>query len=318
MSLSLKESLAVSGMARVLYGFLPGSGNAAWKGHVSFKTVAQSVGVGEFWIGGSKEPAIVQLLERTLEYRRSSFEKLILAIVRAGITYRQKNGEAIKENEIKRLNGFILEIGFKFPSLWDEDFLRSLRGENTARAEDLVEKELNAQKIKIDKQTDKAQKREGLKNTFYALCGLSDRQKAGLELEKVLNGLFENENLSPREPFRVVGEQIDGSFELDNEIYLLEAKWETPKISEAHLLIFRGKIEGKSTITRGVFISLSGYTDDAVTAITKGKQPNFFLLDGYDLTIALEGQVDLTKILKNKIRRLAEEGNVYYQVKEML
>jgi hypothetical protein len=30
---------------------------------------------------------------------------------------------------------------------------------------------------------------------------------------------------SPREASRVVGEQIDGSFELDHEVGLLEAKW---------------------------------------------------------------------------------------------
>lgn len=67
MKLTLKESRAVVDLAEVLYGFLPGYGNPAWKGHVSFKTVAQSVGVGRFWQPGTKLPMIAVLLTRTLE-----------------------------------------------------------------------------------------------------------------------------------------------------------------------------------------------------------------------------------------------------------
>ena len=49
MSLSLKESRAIAEMAELLYDFLPGSGSPKWKGHVSFKTIAEKVGVGDFW-----------------------------------------------------------------------------------------------------------------------------------------------------------------------------------------------------------------------------------------------------------------------------
>ncbi len=62
MSLSLKESRAVANPAELLYDFLPGSGDPGWKGHVSFKTVAEKVGVGDFWQPGSKLPMIAALL----------------------------------------------------------------------------------------------------------------------------------------------------------------------------------------------------------------------------------------------------------------
>lgn len=48
MVLPLRHSRAIAEMAELLYGFLPGSGDPKWKGHVSFKTVAQKVGVGDF------------------------------------------------------------------------------------------------------------------------------------------------------------------------------------------------------------------------------------------------------------------------------
>lgn len=102
MSLSLKESRAVSEIAELLYNFLPGSGSPQWKGHVSFKTVAKKVGVGEFWQPGSKIPMITSLLERTLEFQRGRFEPLILEIVRSGFTYRQKQGRPITPKEVEK------------------------------------------------------------------------------------------------------------------------------------------------------------------------------------------------------------------------
>ena len=128
MALSLKESQAVVGLADLLYSFLPGSGPQAWKGHVSFRTVAEKSGVGDFWQSGSKLPMIIALLERTLEYQRRRFEPLILEIVRSGIIYRHKQGHPVKPEEIDILNGLLVEVGFKFPDLWDSKFYESLRG----------------------------------------------------------------------------------------------------------------------------------------------------------------------------------------------
>jgi hypothetical protein len=131
-----------------------------------------------------------------------------------------------------------------------------------------------------------------------------------LKFEKILNRLFEFGGLKPREDFRVTGEQIDGSFELDSESYLLEAKWEKAPVSEAPLLVFRGKIEGKSAFTRGVFISLNDITDPARCAITQGKQPTFFIINGYDISMILAGRIDLDDFLRQRRRFLADEGKV--------
>lgn len=316
MSSSLKESRAVTEMAKVLYDFLPWSGWKQWKGHISFQSVAQEVGVGDFWQIGSKEPAIAALLERTLEFRRHLFEKLILAIVKAALKYRQKNNNPIREDEIKILNGLILEVGFKFPSLWDPNFLESLKADGVSRATRIVEQELAIEKVLEKEQSELIKKREQLKLEFYDFSKQKNRQVAGLNLEKILNELFEISGLTPRMPFRVSGEQIDGSFILDNEIYLLEAKWESDPLSESPLLVFRGKIEGKSSITRGVFIAINGCTRQALEAITSGKQPNFFLMDGYDLTMILEAAISLNDLLRLKLRRLAEEGKVFVSGKE--
>jgi hypothetical protein len=109
MPISLKESQAITDIASVLFSYLPGSGSAQWKGHVSFKTVAEKVGVVDFWQPGSKLPMLIALLQRTLEQRRSHFERLILEIVRAGITYRHAQGKPIQPEEIEKLNGHLID-----------------------------------------------------------------------------------------------------------------------------------------------------------------------------------------------------------------
>lgn len=310
MALSLKESRAISEMAQLLYDFLPGSGNAKWRGHVSFKTIAEQVGVGDFWQPGSKTPMIIALLERTLEHRHGRFEPLILEIVRAGLLYRQKQSDPVKPEEIDKLNGLILEIGFKFPDLWDKDFRASLEHDAGDRAKRHIERAAAEEGLRSTTRSHRSARLEELKQQFFALHEAVDRQGAGLALEGILNQLFELHSLKPREPFRVTGEQIDGSFELDHEIYLLEAKWQQDPSPESHLLIFREKIEGKSKYTRGVFLSINGVSSNAARAITRGKQPNFFVVDGYDLLMMLEDNIEMVRFLRLRQRLLAEEGEV--------
>jgi hypothetical protein len=156
-----------------------------------------------------------------------------------------------------------------------------------------------------------------LKEEFLRLAMQSDRNRAGLALEQLLNRLFEAFQLHPRQPFRIVGEQIDGSFELEGQIYLLEAKWEKHPLPEADLLIFRGKIEGKSTFTRGVFVALNDVTLPARDAITRGKGPSFFVMNGHDLMMILSETITLTDFLRKRVRLLAEEGCVYVPFSEL-
>jgi len=149
-----------------------------------------------------------------------------------------------------------------------------------------------------------------LKEEFFRLALENDRNTAGLALERLLNRLFEVFELRPRQPFRVVGEQIDGSFELDGQVYLLESKWEKHPLPEADLLVFRGKIEGKSTFTRGLFIALNDISGPARDAITRGKAPSFFVMNGHDLMMILSEAISLTDFLRKRVRLLAEEGCV--------
>lgn len=134
----------------------------------------------------------------------------------------------------------------------------------------------------------------------------------GYEFERFLTDLFNAFRLNARQPFRITGEQIDGSFELSGETYLVEAKWLNRKIGAAELHTFDGKIRQKATWARGVFISFGGYTDDGLMAFGRGKQ--VIALEGRELYEALTRGVGVDRLLAAKVRRAAETGEVFVPI----
>ena len=202
----IKRSNAISGIATALYEYLPGSGHQSWKGHVTFSTVAGRIGVGDFWQAGSKLPAIHTLIELTLDNRRHLLEPLIVSVVREGVKYRRKKGLPVKLEEIKNLNGLLLELNVRPPELWDQTFLESLEGDDSDRRKKMVDAVLQNEAL-IKKQSEGVHRLEHVKQLFYDLHLQKDRRAAGLALESVLNELFELFDLAPHGSFKVVGEQ---------------------------------------------------------------------------------------------------------------
>lgn len=155
-------------------------------------------------------------------------------------------------------------------------------------------------------------------NELKSLTDFQDTPQArGFAFEKYLHSLFEINGLEPRGSFKLVGEQIDGSFLLHNEVYLLEAKWTSKKIDKGDLVIFNEKVSSKSGFTRGLYISFSGYSDEALATFANGRTVNIVLMTVQELAIALTRKLDLTDVLKHKVRALAEEGNYNKSILEI-
>lgn len=70
---------------------------------------------------------------------------------------------------------------------------------------------------------------------------LKERQKRGYELERLIFDLLEFEGLHPALPYRGVGEQIDGMFEMGERYFSMEMKWEQNPLSASPHLCFSGK-----------------------------------------------------------------------------
>lgn len=133
----------------------------------------------------------------------------------------------------------------------------------------------------------------------------------GFRFEKWLAELFSAFKLAPRSSFRNTGEQIDGSFRLNDEFYLMEAKWHQNRTPAADLHVFEGKLSTKATWTRGVFISWMGFTNEGLMAFGKGKR--VICVSGYDLYHSLCQGIALPDLLEAKLRHAAETGEPYAQ-----
>jgi hypothetical protein len=142
-----------------------------------------------------------------------------------------------------------------------------------------------------------------------------DPQARGYAYERFLKELFDTNGLAARSSFRLVGEQIDGSFELSGETYLLEAKWKGLPIGAADLRAFNGKIEEKAAWSRGLFVSDSGFTDDGLVAFGRGKR--VVCMDGLDLHDMLDRGLSFSEVMAKKVRHAAESGHPFIRVRDL-
>lgn len=145
--------------------------------------------------------------------------------------------------------------------------------------------------------------------------GALEAHPRGYAFERFLKELFDANGLAARTSFRLVGEQIDGSFELASETYLLEAKWTGPQIGVAELRSFNAKVEEKAAWSRGLFISDSGFTPDGLAAFGRGKR--IVCMDGLDLYEMLDKNLSFSDVMSKKVRRAAESGNPFIRVSEL-
>jgi hypothetical protein len=137
-------------------------------------------------------------------------------------------------------------------------------------------------------------------------------QQRGYGLERLFFDLLKQERLAPAAPFRPAGEQIDGLFEFESRYFLFECKWLASPPPPSDLYAFRSKVDGKLLGTIGLFISAAGFPSYAPTVLAHGKDLNILLFDLGDLEAALSERVSFRDVLRMKLRRAAQRGDVYY------
>lgn len=157
-------------------------------------------------------------------------------------------------------------------------------------------------------------KLRALREKLLVLSSLTPQER-GYAFEAFLKQLFDAYGLDARDPFRLRGEQIEGSFQLASGTYLVEAKWQGQQTGVADLHIFHGKIEQKAAWTRGLFISNSGFTSEGLTAFGRGKR--VICMNGIDLYETLHRELPLNKVLDQKVRRAAETGFPFVSVRDL-
>ncbi|WP_167001008.1 hypothetical protein [Mumia sp. ZJ430] len=144
-----------------------------------------------------------------------------------------------------------------------------------------------------------------------------EAQQRGYSLEKFLNNLFGLYDIDAKGPFRVVGEQIDGAFTFEGTEFLLEAKWRAEKTGASDLDAFAAKISRKLDNTLGLFLSMNGYHDTAVSLHSQNR-PVMILMDGADLSTVVEDRIPLPDLLHRKRQHAARTGEILLGAHQML
>lgn len=156
--------------------------------------------------------------------------------------------------------------------------------------------------------------RDVLRDRFISMTSQTNSQSRGYLFETFLNDLFEFEELDPRKSFRLVGEQIDGSFNWRSRTYLVEAKWTQGPAAGLEFGAFNYKLEGKTVDTRGIFISVNGYSTDAIRGMNSKGALKFVCIDGAHLMRALLSDDGLVPIFERIWRHADETGEAFLPV----
>lgn len=318
MAPDLRDAQLAAELADVVADFLPGKPHPYGSAELSFPAAAAAVGVGGYWGGGSKRPALTELFARTLAQARQRFCPLVLEIVRRAISYRSSPKQSpLMREDVERVNAVLQDIGFRIPELSDPKFLSTLPASRpSADDKPPTSAGRNPADARSPDRALEPRVREKLLADLAAVSALAPTPR-GLAFEPFLATLFDASGLAPRNAFSLKGEQIDGSFSLDGATYLLEAKWKADRTGQADLLVFSGKVGGKAGWARGLFVAYSGFTAEGLEAFARGRGTNIICADGLDLFHVLSGQLSLVEVLRAKARQAVESGRAFVPVREL-
>ena len=211
-----------------------------------------------------------------------------------------------------------------FDSYYFDD-LKKLSREDARRAIDHLAQVQEIRDSKIKKQRQEKQAKESLRQSpqkvlselkseyLSLLQDNSERQTRGYKLEKIILDLCKLSSLEITEPFKIIGEQIDGAIKYDGEHYLIEAKWQEREASNEPVYQFAGKVEGKM-YGRGLFISVHGFSENVLQSLIIGKAIKTIFIDGGDLILILDGYYTFSELLDKKIKAAQTRGLIYIDV----
>lgn len=178
-------------------------------------------------------------------------------------------------------------------------------------------KEIEKLEVEINRKKDQRTKAQELYRELLQLLSEANPQSRGKKLEAVLNSVFVFYGLAVKESFENRGlngqgvtEQIDGVVEHNSHLYLVEMKWWKEKIGPGDVAHHLVRVFSRSPNCRGIFISYSGFTEAALISCTESlRQAVFILVNLQEIVVALERNLDLSKIIKSKVEAAILQKN---------
>ncbi|BBE18578.1 hypothetical protein AQPE_2741 [Aquipluma nitroreducens] len=158
---------------------------------------------------------------------------------------------------------------------------------------------------------------DSLNASLLAIENISSPQARGYAFEKYLNSLFHAFGLDPHASYRTDYDQIDGSFILDGNTILIEAKYKANAIPKDDLILFSNKIGSKSHFSKGLFITYSRVDEKAIEYFTDSSS-RLVVLTVEELFIMCQNNIPLQNVLQDKYRSLDERGLIFKHIMNLL
>ena len=209
-----------------------------------------------------KREAILIILKDAAHQDKKKFVLFVINTIVRGAQKRRSEKRPITLDEVKHIREKCESVGLRISKLYQDSFLESLP---------IVDSDST-----------------NLLRSLNQIKEIHNPQEIGKIFERFLKEFFNINGLSPSSSFYNSGEEIDGSFQLGQSTYILEAKWCKQKIGTAELYKFHTKVDGRPHWTHGIFVSYNGFTQEGLEAIARGHKINFICVDGNDLIFCLE------------------------------
>jgi hypothetical protein len=121
-------------------------------------------------------------------------------------------------------------------------------------------------------------------------------QSRGRRFNHVIAELLRCWAIDARVSLRSAGE-IDVAFACNGVRYVLEAKWEKARTDTGHIAKLQKRVRQRLAGTYGIFLSMSGYSDEALADVAHGERLEVVLLDAGHFEAMLSGMVAPQELL---------------------
>ena len=211
-----------------------------------------------------------------------------------------------------------MTIGTRNESMRDNNLIRDDIKEKANKLYEFGKSKLGKNNSNTHKQSPKSKVHlevnySALNTSLLAIEEQNTPQAKGYAFEKYINILFNEFNLEPRASYRTDFDQIDGSFTLNGNTILIEAKYKKNEIPKDDLILFSNKIETKSPFAKGLFISYSSIEEKAIDYYSN-RSARITILTVEELFIMCEHNYPLTTVLEKKFRALDETGSIFKHI----
>ena len=146
---------------------------------------------------------------------------------------------------------------------------------------------------------------ETLAKRLTALASKIGTQEAGYEFQVWFYDLMDFFEVVNRRPYVTGGRQIDGSVTVSGTTYLVELKFTKDQAGATDIDTVLKKIGDKADNTMGIMLSMSGYSDVAVSEAS-GRRTPLMLMDHRHVYFVLGGSATFGEMV-DRVRRHASQ-----------